>query len=227
MVWVKICGITNLEDARMVARLSADAMGFILSTDSPRRVELSEAKRIMEALSSEENKILAAGVFVNEKIKDIIKCATELRLDYIQLSGNENKEYLKELKDKSREVKIIKSIRIKDKSSYCGCYKMSSLEIDKRVKELEGCVDFILLDSYRKDVYGGTGKTFDWDIAKNYKSGIPLILSGGLDPENVKKAIDIVRPFGVDASSRLEIYPGKKDPDKVRQFVDTVKSLIK
>jgi len=227
MVWVKICGITNLEDARMVAKLSADAMGFILSTDSPRRVELGEAKRIMEALSSEENKILVVGVFVNEKIKDIIKCARELRLDYIQLSGNENKEYLKELKDKSREVKIIKSIRIKDKSGYCGCYKMSSLEINKRVKELEGYVDFILLDSYRKDVYGGTGKTFDWDIAKNYKSGIPLILSGGLDPENVKKAVDIVRPFGVDASSRLEIYPGKKDPDKVRQFIDTVKSLIK
>ncbi len=221
MVWIKICGITNLEDARMASGLKVDSIGFVLSTSSPRRIEIDKAGRIIKALRSEENMIPAAGVFVNEKTKDVLKYSKSLGLDYVQLSGDEDKNYLKKLKEKSGGLKIIKSIRIKKKEiPYRSAGKA---KIYQEIESFKGYVDFILFDSYREGAYGGTGDTFNWDIIKYFSIGIPVILSGGLDSENVKQAIDIVKPFGVDASSRLEICPGKKDPDKVRRFVNAVR----
>ena len=217
MVWIKICGITNLEDAERIAGLNVDAMGFVLSTNSPRRVDTSKAKEIMEVVRRRRNKISMVGVFVNEEIVKVLEDSEDLRLYYIQLSGDEDKHYLKDLNDKSGDIKIIKSIRIKGRGQ--------SYEAEPRgeIKKLEGCVDFILLDSYREDVYGGTGVSFDWNIIRDFYRGIPIILSGGLDAENVKQAVSIVKPFGVDASSRLEICPGKKDIYKVSRFIDVLK----
>jgi len=223
MVWIKICGITNLEDARMVSDLGADAMGFILSTDSPRRIGLDKAKAIADALSEEKSKIFKVGVFVNEKIKYILNCSEKLGLDYIQLSGDEDSDYLKELKDKSGGLKIIKVVRIKSGDEAFngnGSYKD---EISRRIEEARRFANFILLDSFKKDVYGGTGITSDWDVARDCSSRMPVILSGGLEPGNIREAIESVRPFGVDASSRLELYPGKKDLVKLEEFIKIVR----
>ena len=217
MVWIKICGITNLEDAKSISELGVDAMGFVLSADSPRKVEVMTAYRIIEALQAKENKISMVGVFVNEEIRRVLNNCKSLRLDYIQLSGDEDRDYLKDLKEKSKDIKIIKSIRIKNKSE---SYRA---KINKKVDKLKEYADFILMDSYSKNVYGGTGVSFNWDIVKDYYWEIPVILSGGLDAENVRQAVDIVKPFGVDASSKLEIYPGKKDIDKVTKFINVLK----
>jgi len=217
MVWIKICGITNLEDAKSISELGVDAMGFVLSADSPRKVEVITAYRIIEALRARENKISMVGVFVNEEIRRVLNNCKSLRLDYIQLSGDEDRDYLKDLKEKSKDIKIIKSIRIKNKSE---SYRA---KINKKVGKLKEYADFILMDSYSKNVYGGTGVSFNWDIVKDYYREIPVILSGGLDAENVRQAVDIVKPFGVDASSKLEIYPGKKDIDKVTKFINVLK----
>ena len=217
MVWIKICGITNIDDAKSISELRVDAMGFVLSADSPRRIEAITAYRIIEALRTGENKISMVGIFVNEEIERVLNDYRSLRLDYIQLSGDEDRDYLKDLKEKAKDIKIIKSIRIKNKSeSY-------SAKINKKVDKLKEYAGFILMDSYSKNVYGGTGVSFNWDIVKDYYREIPVILSGGLDAENVRQAVDIVKPFGVDASSKLEIYPGKKDIDKVTKFINVLK----
>lgn len=217
MVWIKICGITNLEDAKSISELRVDAMGFVLSTDSPRRVEIITAYTIIESLRTLGEKISMVGVFVNEEIRKVLNDYRSLRLDYIQLSGDEDRDYLKDLKEKAKDIKIIKSLRIMDKNE---SYRA---KINKKVDKLKEYADFILMDSYSRNVYGGTGVSFNWDIVKDYCREIPVILSGGLDVENVRQAVDIVRPFGVDASSKLEIYPGKKDIDKVTKFIDVLK----
>jgi phosphoribosylanthranilate isomerase len=217
MVWIKICGITNVDDAKSISELGVDAMGFVLSADSPRKVEIITVYRIIEALRTGENKISMVGVFVNEEIRKVLNDYRSLRLDYIQLSGDEDRDYLKDLKEKAKDIKIIKSIRIKNKSE---SYRA---KINKKVDKLKEYADFILMDSYSKNVYGGTGVSFNWDIVKDYYREIPVILSGGLDAENVRQAVDIVKPFGVDASSKLEIYPGKKDIDKVTKFINVLK----
>lgn len=217
MVWIKICGITNLEDAKSISELGVDAMGFVLSADSPRKVEVITAYRIIEALRALGKKISMVGVFVNEEIRKVLNDYRSLRLDYMQLSGDEDRDYLKDLKEKAKDIKIIKSIRIMDKNE---SYRA---KINKKVGKLKEYADFILMDSYSKNVYGGTGVSFNWDIVKDYYREIPVILSGGLDAENVRQAVDIVKPFGVDASSKLEIYPGKKDIDKVTKFINVLK----
>ena len=242
MVWIKICGITNIEDARLVSTLKIDSIGFVLSTDSPRRINLDKALEIIGVLRSEGNKIKITGVFVNEKIEYVINCSNKLGLDYIQLSGDEDSNYVKSLKEiygkpeeSSSKPKIIKAIKIKDMdkkntgggtyNSAYNAYNIIKSKINQKIESFKGYADFILLDTFREGVYGGTGETFNRDIIKGLKCDIPVILSGGLDSKNVKETIDILKPFGVDASSKLEIYPGKKDPEKVRQFVDAVEGL--
>ncbi len=223
MVWIKICGITNLEDARMVSDLGADAMGFILSTDSPRRIGLDKAKTIVDSLSKEKSKIFKVGVFVNEGIEYILNYSVKLGLDYTQLSGDEDSDFLKELKDKSEGLKIIKAVRIKSRDRNFSDNISYDNEMKGEIESARRFADFILLDSFKKDVYGGTGITFDWNVARDCSSRMPVILSGGLEPGNIREAIDSVRPFGVDASSRLELYPGKKDPVKLEEFIKIVR----
>lgn len=278
MVWVKICGITNEEDAKKISGLGVDALGFILSTDSPRRVDVEKVKKIIESLKSKGKKgkckdgsvVSTVGVFVNEEVEKVLEIAEELDLDYIQFSGDEDKDYLKKigsgigricirsstdkkelaatennnainvinsLKVSSKGIKIIKSIRIKDnivtkesigvKDSPNINMKNDALRIGKYISEgmesLRELVDFFLFDTFKKDVYGGTGESFNWGIIENLSQKFPIILSGGLDARNVKQAINKVKPFGVDASSGLEVYPGKKNLEKVERFVKIAK----
>jgi phosphoribosylanthranilate isomerase len=219
MIWIKICGITNLGDAEKISELDVNAMGFILSTDSPRRIDNSRAKRIIEAVRNKNEKISLAGVFVNERVEKVLRDSDGLDLDMVQLSGDEDREYLKNLYSRSGDIKIIKAIRIKNGS------RSRQAELNKEIQRIKEYTDFILLDSYSKNVYGGTGISFDWNIARNCGQTVPIILSGGIDAENIEDAIKTVKPFGVDASSKLEIYPGKKDISRVSEFVKILRSM--
>jgi phosphoribosylanthranilate isomerase len=219
MIWIKICGITNLKDAEKISELDVNAMGFILSTNSPRRIDNSKAKRIIKAVRNKNEKISVAGVFVNERVEKVLRDSDDLGLDMVQLSGDENREYLKNLSGRSGDIKIIKAIRIKNGS------RSYQVELNKEIQMMKEYTDFVLLDSYSKNVYGGTGISFDWNMARNCGQTVPIILSGGLDAENIEDAVKTAKPFGVDASSRLEIYPGKKDVSRISEFVKILRSM--
>ncbi len=204
MTKVKICGITNLEDALEAVNCGYDALGFIF-TDSPRKINIEAAEYILKALPPFIN---CVAVFMNESpafIKDVLK---NCPFDTIQLHGEENSQVLLQFKP---HKKIIKSIRIKDEQS---------LKAIDDYKE----ADAFLLDTYVKDVAGGTGQTFDWKIARMAKRyNKPIILSGGLTPENITEAIRAARPFAVDVSSGVEEHPGKKSRALMKDFISKIK----
>ncbi len=201
MVRVKICGITNLKDALLAVDAGADAVGFVFA-ESPRRITPDEARKISLALPPF---ICRVGVFVDEEIKRVKEIASFCKLGILQFHGSESSDYCS-----SFEQKVIKSFRIRD---------FSDLE-----KLSEYKVGAFLLDAYEEGKLGGTGKVFNWEIAvKAKKYGTPIILSGGLKPENVLEAIKFVQPYAVDASSGVEIRPGGKDSNKMREFIKKVK----
>ena len=203
MTRIKICGITNLEDALLAAELGVDALGFIFAS-SPRKIDSSKAEEIAGKMSPF---ITLGGVFVNETIDKIREVVEKVPLDFIQLHGEEGADFSKKLSF----CKVIKTIRVKDKESLKG------FEAYKEVRAF-------LLDTYIKGKAGGTGKTFDWRLAREAKSyGKPIILSGGLTPENVCQAIAEVKPYSVDASSGVESSPGKKDREKLKAFIKRVR----
>ena len=205
MVRVKICGITNLEDALLAIDLGAHAIGFVFAP-SPRRVDPSVARKIIEEVPPLVNFV---GVFVNESGERVREIASFCGLDSLQFHGQEPPSYCQELRPLFR---VIKSFRIKNLESLkaFGLYR----------------VDAVLLDTYSKEAMGGTGKTFNWEIAKEaQKFRMPLILSGGLNPANVTEAINSVKPYAVDVSSGVELSPGKKDPDKIKAFFEAVKQI--
>lgn len=205
MVKIKICGITNIEDAQDAVSFGADAIGFIFA-NSPRSVEPKMAKSIIENLKGEA---LKTGVFVNEELDKVIEVAEYCALDAIQLHGDESPEYSSRLKNRQ----IIKAFRIKDDSS---------LTPIPRYKD----VFAYLLDTFSKETYGGTGEAFDWSLAIKAKAfGKPIILSGGLGLHNIKEAIKAVRPYGVDISSSIEIRPGKKDTRRMEQVISAIRVL--
>jgi len=218
MVWIKICGITNEEDALKIASLGADALGFILSTESARKIESDKAKELILATKDkfinvrDKMRPSFVGVFVNENMGKVTEIAEKLGLDYIQLSGDETLDYLKKIKKHNKNIKLIKLVRVKDNVS-------SFAVISKQMLEFKKVADFFLLDTFKDNIYGGTGKNFNWELVKGLSQEYPVILAGGLDCENVAEAIQIVKPFGIDASTRLEESPGKKDIKKVEIFI--------
>jgi phosphoribosylanthranilate isomerase len=198
MVRIKVCGITNLEDALLAAELGADALGFIFYAKSPRKVAPEVAREIIAQLPPF---VAAVGVFVDEAAAVVQEVAAEVGLDWVQLHGQESPEYCRGL-----DCKVIKGFRIKDKSS---------------VRELEpyrGAVQACLLDTYKKGQVGGTGESFDWHLAREARKYGRIILAGGLTPENVAQAIAIALPAAVDSASGTEAVPGRKDPAKLRAF---------
>ncbi|MFH1645401.1 MAG: phosphoribosylanthranilate isomerase [Candidatus Omnitrophota bacterium] len=207
MTKVKICGITNSEDAIIAQEAGVDFLGFIFAK-SPRQISIDSAKEILSELSSD---VKTVGVFVDEDKDTLGKIVQQLpRLDYLQLHGNESTDYC----DLFKQRGIIKAFRIKDNNS-----------IDE-IAAYKDRVNMVLLDTFSKESYGGTGKVFDWDIAKDAaKYEIPIILSGGLNPDNVEDAVKVAQPYMVDVSSGVESSPGKKDQVLVRQFIETVKNI--
>lgn len=205
MPLIKICGITNLEDALLSIEAGAYALGFNFYKRSPRYIEPAKAREIIEKLP---DSILNVGVFVNEELPDdVARITYEAKLNAVQLHGEESNEYCAALKN----YRVIKALRVSDD------FKPEDV--------LKFDVDAILLDAYSRDEHGGTGKIFDWRIARETQKLFPkLFLAGGLTPDNISEAIKEVKPYAVDACSGLEITNGKKDSAKVKAFVQAVRS---
>lgn len=209
---VKICGITNLEDAINAAKLGADYLGFNFYKKSPRRIDRKMAKKIIEKIPNNVKKV---GIFANEDLNSINGIAKGLNLDLIQLHGDEKPEYCEQLKNKSKKG-IIKAFRIKN------IQNNENHKDNMNIKNAESYnADFLMFDAHKEGMFGGTGNTFDWDILKGIKK--PFFLSGGLNPENVKDAIKIVKPYAVDAASGVEENPRKKDYYKMKKFIEASK----
>lgn len=202
MVKVKICGITNLKDAKLAVELGADALGFVFA-QSPRRIKPVDAVRIISDLPPLVNFV---GVFVNASIKTVEKIIKICKIDTLQFHGDEPPEYCAHFR-KARNV--LKAFRVKDRNS------LEALSAYN--------VNGYLLDAFAQ-VCGGSGRTFDWQLAKEAKRiTSPVILSGGLNPRNVKDAIEIAGPYAVDVSSGVESQPGKKDFELMKEFMKAVK----
>ncbi len=203
MVRVKICGITNTEDAVMAIEAGADALGFVFHGKSPRFITPDNAAEIIRKLPPF---VTTVGLFVNPDIGFVNSTADSCGIDIIQLHGDETADFCSRV-----NRRVVKVFRIRNEES------LSSIK-DYRVAGF-------LLDAYSPEAYGGTGKTFNWDIARDAKKYGPVILAGGLSPENVRQAIERVKPYAVDVSSGVEAAPGRKDPGKVREFIKMAKGV--
>jgi phosphoribosylanthranilate isomerase len=201
-VRVKICGVTTVKDALLCAEAGADAIGLNLWSGSKRGIALARAAEISGALPPA---VLKVGVFVNAGRPAIERAIAGASLDAIQLHGDETPEECRGF-----AVPVIKAIRV-----------TSGGESPRAVAE-RFVVDYILLDAAESGTYGGAGRAFDWQLAAGVAPG-RLFLAGGLHPENVATAIRIVRPYGVDTASGVEIAPGHKDPKRVREFIHNAK----
>lgn len=204
MTVVKICGITSLQDALVAVDAGADALGFNFYRPSPRYISPSAAREITDQLPES---VLKVGVFVNEELQSLLRIVTEAGLSAVQLHGDESPEYCRELSDRY----VIKAFGAAD-------------NFDPRSAE-NYVVEAIMLDTKDDLLRGGSGRVFDWSIAQRANRSIPkLFLAGGLSPENVGAAIATVRPYAVDACSSLEESPGRKNHERVRAFVNAVRS---
>ena len=203
MVKVKVCGITNPEDARVAADAGADAIVLIFA-ESPRRVSVERAREIAAALPEG---VLKVGVFVDADPGEVLRIAREVGLDYAQLHGDEPPEALAEIRDGG--VGVMKALRVRNAEALAAVERYEA--------------DLYLLDAWSAEARGGTGARFDWELAKSLRGRDNIVVSGGLGPENVREAIEYFEPYGVDASSSLEERPGKKNGDRVRRFVGAAK----
>ncbi len=206
VVRIKICGMTNTEDAVAAAELGADAVGFVFAP-SPRQVSAEKAREIIMALPPF---IQTVGVFVDEDPERVASIADSCRLDMLQFHGKESPAYCSRFGQR-----VIKAVRVQDQDRLEGCSEYSSV------------VAALLLDTYVPDQYGGTGLTFDWNLALEAKKYAPIILAGGLNPDNVADAISAVKPYAVDSSSGLEKEPGVKDHEKMARFIQTVRQAAR
>lgn len=211
-VRVKFCGITSVEDAEKAVLAGPDALGFVFFKKSPRYVAPKNIETIVKNLPS---LVDAVGVFVNEELGYIKECVDRCGLNAVQLHGDEDVRYCLDFKGlKMENVRLIKAIRVKDKESF------SSIE--------EYPADAFLLDTYKSSFYGGTGQGFDRSLAVFAQEyGRPIIISGGLNPDNVHDMIKEIRPYGVDVSSGIESSPGKKSVELMEKFIKEVRRAEK
>jgi phosphoribosylanthranilate isomerase len=218
MFQVKICGITRVEDALAVGQAGGEAIGLNFAAHSPRCVGLEQAKAILTAVGSS---VLKVGVFVNASPAEIARTADMLRLDMVQLHGDEPPDYLPRV----APLPVIKAFRIRNQTEplkQVGDY----LSACKRTGYLPSLV---LLDAFSPDSYGGTGQQIDWRLASRYPLEPwhpPLVLAGGLKPDNVAQAIFALRPTAVDVASGVESSPGKKNPAMIARFIAAAKGAF-
>lgn len=209
MVKVKICGITNLEDANSAIEAGADMLGFNFYRPSPRFIEPAEVKKILESLRGEieSRGITTVGVFVNEASPDaVVDIVDEAGLNAVQLHGAESIEFCATLRQLLNGKLLIKVFRVTDKFTPAETVKYDA--------------DAIMLDAFHREMPGGTGQVVDWTVARSARELVPrLVLAGGLSPENVAEAIAEVGPFAVDACSSLESTPGRKSEERMKAFV--------
>ena len=203
---IKFCGITRLEDAELAVSLGAWAIGLILWPQSKRACDPADGIRISNAV---RRKVEVAGVFVNQSLDEIAALADMLQLSMIQLHGDEGPAFATEVRRRTG-AKVIKAQSVR-------------LASDVLKVQAFHAIDFHLLDTYREGERGGTGETFDWTMLSRRSTDVPLILSGGLTPENVASAIAATHPFAVDVASGVESEPGIKDPIKMKAFAEAVR----
>jgi phosphoribosylanthranilate isomerase len=209
MTRVKICGITNIDDALHAVESGADALGFNFYDRSARYIRPDSAASIVSQLSPSVDRV---GVFVNEMIDNIVRIVVSVGLTAIQLHGEESPVLVSQLEQRAG-LPVIKAFRVGPTFSFENI--------------LEYKCDDILLDAFCPDERGGTGRVFDWEMASTVRSATArLYLAGGLSANNVAEAIRTVRPFAVDACSLLESGPGRKDPDKVSHFITVAKQTL-
>ncbi|MFH1478172.1 MAG: phosphoribosylanthranilate isomerase [Candidatus Omnitrophota bacterium] len=207
-VRVKFCGITSIEDGLNAVTVGADALGFVFYKKSPRYVTLEQAEKIIKSIPPF---VSSVGIFVNEDLESISEAIERCGLNTVQLHGDEDVKYCSNFKNlRFKDVKLIKAIRVSNKES---------------LHAIEDCpADAILLDTFKKDAYGGTGKAFDRALAVLAKEyGRHLIMSGGLNPENVYDVIKETAPYAVDVSSGIESSPGKKNLELMEMFIREVR----
>ncbi|MBV8221169.1 MAG: phosphoribosylanthranilate isomerase [Solirubrobacterales bacterium] len=203
---IKFCGITRLDDAELAIANGAWAIGLIFWPNSPRRAELDTAAEIAAAV---KRRAEVAGVFVNATLDEVAQTADAVGLTMLQFHGEEGPAYCAEAARRTG-AKVIKAARVRSGADVQALAPFHT--------------DYHLLDSYTAGVPGGTGETFSWEIARARRGRVPVILSGGLTPDNVADAIAAVRPYAVDVASGVELSPGRKDPEKLQAFAAAVRS---
>ena len=203
MVKVKICGITNLGDALVAAEHGADALGFVFFKGSPRYISPDDARQITLKLPPF---ITTVGVFVDEDPEEVRRIMNHAAIDVAQLHGHEPPEAC------AIGRRVIKAIRIKD---------LTDLDTLRHYR-----VSAFLLDTYTPESFGGTGQIFNWEIAVDAKQFGKIVLAGGLNPDNIEKAVRRVRPYAVDVSSGVEERKGKKDHNRLKLFIERAKSVL-
>lgn len=197
MTSIKICGLSRLADIHIVNQLSPEYIGFVFARSS-REISATRACQLREQLYGP---IKAVGVFVNEDIQRIVRLCKSQTIDLVQLHGNEDNDYIDRLKSMIPN-KIIKAIQVRD---------TEDIEMALKFR-----CEYLLFDSYSPKEYGGSGKVFDWSLIGGIEK--PFFLAGGLNADNVEEAIRTCKPYGVDVSSGVEAG-GKKDPEKIREFI--------
>ena len=208
MIRVKICGVTTVEDAEFALDTGADALGLNFVPGTPRCLEVEQAREISESLPPFGTRV---GVFVNEPPERVMEIACRVGLDAAQLHGDETPADCRWLIE--RGLRVIRALRVKGPETIA------------QIDAFPDCA--ILLDAYVKGALGGTGETFDWGLARQVAGARPIILSGGLKPENVVDAVRSVQPYGVDSSSGVEgAILARKDPERVLGFIQNARAAI-
>jgi phosphoribosylanthranilate isomerase len=205
---IKICGTTNIVDAREAVHSGVDALGFIFVEKSPRYIPAHKAGEVVACLPPFVDRV---GVFIDRDVQEVVEIVREVGLTYAQLHGDEDPGYCRQIARMAAPCKVIKAFRV---------------GLENRAADFARYNDVVcgfLLDTYIQGQAGGTGQVFDWRLIEDLDLQRPVILAGGLRPENILEAIRMVRPFGVDVNSGIEISPGIKDHQKLHELIDQVR----
>ncbi len=220
MFQVKICGITRTDDANLAVQAGADAVGLNFYDRSPRHVDIRQARVISSAVAG---RLAVVGVFVNASAEEIIRTCREVGLDWVQLHGDESAEFAATL---PQDVRILRALRL----ARSAAAEQFQAQLTEQLSQTRP-PDAILVDALVKDAYGGTGRPVSWELLRGVSPELwpgPIVLAGGLTPENVKTAIERsgTRVTAVDTASGVELSPGIKDPAKLASFVTTARAAL-
>jgi len=205
---IKMCGTTNIVDAREAVYSGVDALGFIFVEKSPRYIPAQKAGEVVACLPPFVDRV---GVFIDRDVQEVLEIILEVGLTYAQLHGGEDPSYCRQIARMAAPCKVIKAFRV---------------GLENRAADFARYNDVVcgfLLDTYIQGQAGGTGQVFDWRLIEGLDLQRPVILAGGLRPENILEAIRMVRPFGVDVNSGVEVTPGIKDHQKLHELIDQVR----
>ncbi len=206
----KICGLTDTFTAQKIVTMGADTLGFICVPESPRYVS---PEKIAEIIANIPKNVSKVGVFVNSSIPEIVDLVEITGLTSVQLHGEETPQFCSDLREYLPHIEIIKAFRVQNAQF------LSSIE------EYYPVVDTLLLDAYQPNIYGGTGKQLNWQELTTFRPSVPWLLAGGINPDNVLNALNLVNCDGIDVSSGVESAPGKKDLDKVNQLFGALETI--